>query len=718
MYTMKEKVSPTTSNRRKRELDIADPEHPKFEDLVTYKRKRKTVKTTTVVPPNTVEECPTNTVEQSPQNTDETEDVSEHSGAHIEDGYEVRVTGGSQIQSESAQTALGAQPMLSTDGDVNIDSDGENCEHSSRCNCEGKAAASNDEVNPNDTSLLRSFKFYRTRSIALGQEKVPLRIHHHPSTWDLTKEPQMGFPTLLEVFEKNLLLDLKAFKALKAGGAGNSLSLKKLRDHYAYKFEKVLSDGTAARAKKKGLTTKFVAREYMLYVLGSFLFPTKKGTDVRAWYLDLFAKDKAAKKWSIVLAHMYYSLGAASRDDGRQFACCITLLEVVWDPYRDKKDSAHGFKKITYFYGALASPDHVQPYYPNMGCATVLTGTKYPQKAFVSRDDDAGMFGIHQKNQAPQVNEDGDTPLNEHATVSSNAHDTMPTRAESCRLDKQIKALNDELHKLKEDKDQESKTILKLAEALKEKISECNLLRENIDQMKEDMQLKRVLDEQCALAYVDLPAQLDAKILNWTSKYKKEAARVMEETNDLRKKLVNTEEMKKSLEVNNNEWEVWHQSLKKALASEGMGDMGDPTFEELYDQNERFFAIAQQGPNGDYQEDLVSTGVTLENVVIARRENMAKKKKLQKVLFQPWTKYLLDVRGVETSNNNSAFRVTAMIQHQSQHRFPDVIKSLKTFLYRDPIFWKSIFSQTLGIQFTPDSENAYRILLHACSFGH
>ncbi|KAF6163899.1 hypothetical protein GIB67_024754 [Kingdonia uniflora] len=69
---------------------------------------------------------------------------------------------------------------------------------------------------------------------------------------------------------------------------------------------------------------------------------------------------------------------------------------------------------------------------------------------------------------------------------------------------------------------------------------------------------------------------------------------------DFRRKLVNSEEMMKSLEANNSEWEVWRQALKKALASEGIGDMWDPTFEELFKQNERFFTIAQQGPKGDY----------------------------------------------------------------------------------------------------------------------
>ncbi|KAF6135338.1 hypothetical protein GIB67_027212, partial [Kingdonia uniflora] len=102
---------------------------------------------------------------------------------------------------------------------------------------------------------------------------------------------------------------------------------------------------------------------------------------------------------------------------------------------------------------------------------------------------------------------------------------------------------------------------------------------------------------------------------------------------DFHKKLVNSEERKKTLEVDNNEWEVWRQTLKKALASEGMGDMGDPTFEELFGQNERFFTIAQQGPKGDYQEDLISTAVNLENIITTRREKMAKKKKMQKLLF-------------------------------------------------------------------------------------
>ncbi|KAF6145853.1 hypothetical protein GIB67_028848, partial [Kingdonia uniflora] len=763
-YTINEKVPPTASNRRKREL-------AREEDLLTYKRKRKTINPSTVVPPNTIDSA--------------NKSVCEGVNILTESAEGVNIPQGSEFEVESAQAGLGAQPPLPNvcpDFDENIPILGGYSK--------GEGATSNDDVGPSDKSLLRSIRFHRARSIALGKKKLPIRVYHHQSTWDLTKELQVvqyfvklkgldrigdisynyynsalisafverwqpetntfhfkwdemtptlddveqfvglhadgnatviggtwGFPAILEVFENNLLQDLKAFKSLKAGGARNSLSLKKLKSHYAYKLEKVLSDGTTAAAKKKkGQIARSVARAYMLYVLGYFLFPMKKGTDVSARSLVLFAKDKVAKKcsWgSAVLSHMYYNMGAASRDDARQFACRTTLLEVVWDPYRDKRDSPHAFKEVNFFYGTLASPDHVQPYYPNRVVRQFnreqdiptkrllievpdLWNTKVARKfnpkyewvdcfsskkwkEFALKKADRGRrvrggplvydSGIHQRKHV-SVNEYGDTPMHQ------------------------------------------SKDIVEQYDA---STSECNLLKETIEQMKAEIELKRVVDEQCALEFADLPRQLDAKILEcknleekntsleaelrqksslkdynqslsvelnkkckeieslkavntllmeqidfqlppatplavlqshqpvpdttlkrkyedlfatnkdikkkliakedfimfWTSKYKKEAARYTEKTNHLKlvnaekrmksleannskwhKKLVNSEEKKKTLKVDNNEWEVWRQALKKALASEGMGDMGDPTFEELFKQNERFFTIA------------------------------------------------------------------------------------------------------------------------------
>ncbi|KAF6160200.1 hypothetical protein GIB67_016636 [Kingdonia uniflora] len=459
---------------------------------------------------------------------------------------------GSEFETESAQAALGAQPPLpniSPDSDINIPIVGGYFK--------GGGATSNDD----------------------------------------------------EVFENNLLQDLNAFKSLKVGGAGNSLSLRKRKEYYAYKLKKVLSDGTATAAKKE-----------------------EGGTDVSARYLYLYAKDKVAKNlsWgSAVLAHMYYNLGAVSRDDGRQFAYCTTLLE-----------------------------------------------------------------------------------HHELASISPNTHRTMQTRGGSGSFDQQITALNDQLQKLEEDKEKESEANINLRKALKEKTSECDLLKETIEQMKEKIKLKRVVDDvkreslkvvnTLLIEQIDLqiPSTIPLAVLqshqpvpDTTQAKKYEDLLVAHEDvkkkliakEDFREKLVNAKERMKSLEANNSEW-VWRQTLKKALVSKGMGDMGDPTFEELFEQNERLFTIAQQGPKGDYQKDLVSTAVTLKNVIITRREKMVKKKKIQELLFQPWTKYPVDVRGVEISDNNYGFRVTTAIQHQSQHRFPYIMKSLKIFLCKDPAF--------------------------------
>ncbi|KAF6175057.1 hypothetical protein GIB67_039605, partial [Kingdonia uniflora] len=248
---------------------------------------------------------------------------------------------------------------------------------------------------------------------------------------------------------------------------------------------------------------------------------------------------------------------------------------------------------------------------------------------------------------------------NEYATLSPNGCDTMPIRGECGRLDQQIAFLNGELQKLKEDKDKKYEANIKLAEALKEKISEYNLLRETIDQMKEDMQLKRVLDEQCALAYADLPGQLDAKIL---------------ECKNLQEKSITLE--------------------AKLRQKSGLEDCNDNLSVELNKKSKE------------------SESLKVSNVLLMEQLD------LQLPPAIPWVKYLLDVRGVNMDDNNSAFRVPATIQHQSQHRFQDVIKTLKSFLTKDPTFWKSIFIQTLGIPFSPAGEKAYESLLQAFSFGH
>ncbi|KAF6161325.1 hypothetical protein GIB67_009212, partial [Kingdonia uniflora] len=555
--------------------------------------KRKTIDPSTVVPPNTVDSA--------------NEGVSEGVNIPTESVEGVNIPQGSEFEIGSAQAGLGAQPPLPNVWPNFVENIPILGGYS-----EGEGVTSNDDVGPSDKNLLRSFRFHRARSIALGKEKLPIRVHHHQSMWDLRKEPQV---------------DLNAFNSLKAEGTGILLTLKKLKSHYAYKLEKVLSDGTTATAKKKkGLTARFVARANMLYVLGSFLFPAKKGTDVSARYLVLFAKDKVAKKlsWgSAVLAHMYYNLGAASRDDARQFSWIFT-------------------------------------HFPKLG------GIPKEMDSDAYKHYDSG---INQR-KPTSVNEHGDTPVHQSEDIAEQ-YDAS-------------------LQKLKEDKEKEFEANINLREALKEKTSECNLLRQTIEQIKEEIELKRVVDEQCALKFVDHPRQLDSKILECKNleeknisleaelrsksglddcnqslsfelnkkckeieslkavntilieqidmqllpatpshqpvpdttlakKYEdllaahedikkkliakedfikavnaEERMKSLEVNNcEWHKKLVNSGEIKKTLEVDNNEWEVWRQTLKKTLASEGMGDMGDPIFEELFEQNERFFTISQ-----------------------------------------------------------------------------------------------------------------------------
>ncbi|KAF6140408.1 hypothetical protein GIB67_013177 [Kingdonia uniflora] len=678
---MNEKVPPTASNRRKKEF-------VREGDLVTYKRKRKTINPSTVVPPNTIGSANEGVSEPLPL----TESTQATLGAQVEFAQAVNIPQGSKFETESAQATLGAQPPLPNvfyNFDVNISIVGGYSE--------GERATSNDDVGPSDKSLLRSFRFHRARSIALR-------------------------------------------RSLKAGGVGNSLSLRKLKEHYAYKLEKVPSDGIAVAAKKKkGLTTRSVARAYMLYVPGSFLFPTKKGTDVSARYLYLFAKDKVAKKWSwgsTVLAHMYYNLGAASRDEGRQFACCTTLLEswrfahfpkLVGIPKEMDSDTYELYGTHTEIKGiphmhsrrspfsmwkefVLKKADRGQRVREGPLVCTeaylewftsILWTTICPITVDLVVDDDVG---IHQRKEA-SVNEHGDIPVHqsediaeqydashhEHASLSPNARGTIQTRGRSGGFNQQITVLNGQLQKLKEDKEKESEANINLKEALKEKTSECDLLKEAIEQMNEEIELKRVVDEQCILEFKDLPRQLDTKILEYTNLEEKNTsfeaelrqkfgledcnqnlsielnkkckeseslkavnALLMEQINlqlppakslvmlqshqsvpdttltkkyedllaahedvknkliakeDFRQRLVNAEEMMKSLEANNSEWiclilnsciylrllcEVWRQALKKTLTSEGMGDMGDPTFENLFEQNERFFTITQQ----------------------------------------------------------------------------------------------------------------------------
>ncbi|KAF6155245.1 hypothetical protein GIB67_019771 [Kingdonia uniflora] len=119
--------------------------------------------------------------------------------------------------------------------------------------------------------------------------------------------------------------------------------------------------------------------------------------------------------------------------------------------------------------------------------ASVSWTTICPITVDLAADDDVG---IHQKKEAVSM-----SMHHEHASLSPNAHGTMQTRGGSGSFDQQITALNNQLQKLKEDKEKEFEANINQRETLKKKTSECNLLKETIEQMKEEIELKRVVDE-------------------------------------------------------------------------------------------------------------------------------------------------------------------------------------------------------------------------------
>ncbi|KAF6155663.1 hypothetical protein GIB67_007100 [Kingdonia uniflora] len=243
---------------------------------------------------------------------------------------------------------------------------------------------------------------------------------------DLTVvEGKWGATAVKEIFRKSMYMSDKVYLNLKAGGQGISFSLKKIVDFFSGKVGTNTPQAASSSSSPIKLSYRMVGKAYMLYVLGSFLFPTKKGTDVSVKYLSFFQDKDVNKPWSwgaAILVHLYYNLGASSRVNAKGLACCTTLVEswifehfpklpgistpnqsgvaefctrwpwtkttstqsgsaalnmfrealdsykfedVVWDPYLEKREDKHNFKEVASFTGLLCSPEHNEPYYPD-----------------------------------------------------------------------------------------------------------------------------------------------------------------------------------------------------------------------------------------------------------------------------------------------------------------------------------------------------------------
>ncbi|KAF6156879.1 hypothetical protein GIB67_000419, partial [Kingdonia uniflora] len=413
-YTMNEKVPPTAFNRRKREL-------AREEDLVTYKKKRKTIDPSTVIPPNTIHST--------------NEGVSEGVNIPTESAAGINIPQGSEFETESAQAGLGAQPPLPNvcpNFDENILIFGGYSED--------EGATSNDDVGPSDKSLLRSFRFHRARSIAQGQSWI---FAHFPKLGGIPKE--MDY----DAYEHCTCWKWDVSVTDRYGGTA-LLNFREALDNYK------LEDFN----REQGIPTKRLLTEV------SNLWNAKVARKFSPKYewVDCFS----SQKWKEFVLKKA-DRGRRVRDG--PLVCTKAYLE--W------------FASLSW----------------TMICSITVD---------LAVDD----YGIHQRKPA-SVNKHGDTPVHQSEDIVEQydtSHHEHSSLSPNINLnDQQITALNDKLQKLKDDKEKESETNINLKEALKKKTSECDLLKETIEQMKAEIELKRVVDEQCALEFTDLPRQLDVK---------------------------------------------------------------------------------------------------------------------------------------------------------------------------------------------------------------
>ncbi|KAF6145450.1 hypothetical protein GIB67_032573 [Kingdonia uniflora] len=491
----------------------------------------------------------------------------------------------------SAEEALRAQR---TDGDVmnedNIEAPPMSEEPQTELSQE-EIAAPIDDTYPPDRSLLLSFKFHRARSIYLRQEpglSADCDVPIIQGSWPL--------PKLVEIFKNNLYQDEDFFNSMKTGGQGNSLSLVKLENFYAGKLEKYndsIQNERPDGQKKKAMSALSVARTYML------LCRTHIGHKEDIGFEGGSPEDKRPEK--------------AKEDNEKE------RYEMITEKLTEK--------------------------------ATECKQLRDENKALVEHISALKEEVQKMKDQKKQETEKETYEMNK---LTEKATECKQLRARIEQM-KQDRKLNDVVHK------KYVKSIEKLPAKLEEKRKECKLLQDINAKLAE--QSERQHPEPVHLAVIPkgeaVPScDLHKKINELTVKYKEVVKRLKEKESfiitsnyrwaakckagttihdkkiqTLRCQLIIVEEMKKKLEVEHYEWETWCQAMKKEFYSGEFTEKDDSTFIELFNQYDRFYTIAQQGPKGDYQEDFTVTGGNQDKLMDVRRANVVLKKKINETMF-------------------------------------------------------------------------------------
>ncbi|KAF6163645.1 hypothetical protein GIB67_036105 [Kingdonia uniflora] len=162
---------------------------------------------------------------------------------------------------------------------------------------------------------------------------------------------------------------------------------------------------------------------------------------------------------------------------------------------------------------------------------------------------------------------------------------------------------------------------------------------------------------------------------------------------------------------------VWHLALKGTIEGGDFEDTEDPTWEKLSRQFTKLLAIAQEGPKGEYEDDIILSGRgEYQERIDSWLKKIDHKTNLRQILFQPFNWLQLDIRDVER-DGNTTFRVAATYAYQSQMKFLNVNDSLCTLMTKNPSYWNSVFSQRLDIAYSDLGERRYETLLRGFKFN-
>ncbi|KAF6176290.1 hypothetical protein GIB67_023581, partial [Kingdonia uniflora] len=445
-----------------------------------------------------------------------------------------------------------------------------------------------------------------------------------------------GATNVKQVFKDYFYQSDQVYLDLKAGGTGISLSLAKMVDFFASKVITNAAANASSSVETPRLSSRAVAKAYMLYVLGAFIFSTKKGTGVSPKYLNFFESKNSDITWSwgaATLAHLYYSLGTYSRVNAKALACCTTLLEVVWDQYLEKRANRHVFKKVASFTSFIRSPEHIEAYYPEK------VHRRFNRRQYVPRNpiclEDSGLrFAVQPGAYKPKYNwadlfSEGKWKDSLITTRGRKVHDGIPDFVEGyfeCGgvgspvrgggVESPVGGGGGGSFLQREHFQGQNEDII-------------SRLEEEIFNLKLENEAKQVVDSICEKDFCGSEKKLNDKNLECSS-LKEFNKKLLEDVSSLKKTLAELNlQLQKKLdkcgklasinvklvnEVVNLQPQplagVWHITLKGAIEGrEGdFQDPEDPTLEELGRQFTKLLAIAQEGPKGEYSDDFTLEG--------------------------------------------------------------------------------------------------------------